>query len=226
MVEQGPQRFRGRRVADNIHKLAGVLEAGGWGELHELLASHWQDPSRIVVGGYEPPSPFTDPDVGGLLTDPMERMLFLDTITYLPDDILTKVDRASMSVSLEARVPLLDHRLLELVWRLPPRFRIRDGETKWALRQILYQHVPKPLLDRPKHGFGIPIGPWLRGPLREWAEGLLSPSRLAGEGFLDPQPIRALWDEHLAGRGAWQFHLWDVLMFQAWLEQERSLAAA
>jgi asparagine synthase (glutamine-hydrolysing) len=226
MVEQGPQRFRGRRVADNIHKLAGVLEAGGWGELHELLASHWQDPSRIVVGGYEPPSPFTDPDVGGLLTDPMERMLFLDTITYLPDDILTKVDRASMSVSLEARVPLLDHRLLELVWRLPPRFRIRDGETKWALRQILYQHVPKPLLDRPKHGFGIPIGPWLRGPLREWAEGLLSPSRLATEGFLDPQPIRALWDEHLAGRGAWQFHLWDVLMFQAWLEQERSLAAA
>jgi asparagine synthase (glutamine-hydrolysing) len=224
LVERGPRRFRGRRVADNIHKLAGVLEAGGWGELHQLLASHWQDPSRIVLGGHEPPSPFTDPPVGGLLTDPMERMVFLDTITYLPDDILTKVDRASMSVSLEARVPLLDHRLLELVWRLPPRFRIRDGETKWALRQILYQHVPKPLLDRPKHGFGIPIGPWLRGPLRDWAEGLLEPSRLAGEGYLNPDPIRALWDDHLAGRGAWQFHLWDVLMFQAWLEQEQSLA--
>jgi asparagine synthase (glutamine-hydrolysing) len=226
LVERGPHRFRGRRVADNIHKLAGVLDAGGWGELHQLLASHWQDPSRIVLGGYEPSSPFTDPYVGVLLTDPMERMVFLDTITYLPDDILTKVDRASMSVSLEVRVPLLDHRLLELVWRLPTRFRIRDGETKWALRQLLYQHVPKPLLDRPKHGFGIPIGPWLRGPLRDWAEELLAPSRLRGEGYLDPEPIRALWDDHLAGRGAWQFHLWDVLMFQAWLEQERSLAAA
>jgi asparagine synthase (glutamine-hydrolysing) len=223
LVDHGPRRFRGRRMADNIHKLAGVLEARDWGELHELLASHWQNPAAVVVGGREPPSPFTDPSPASFLTDPLDRMLFLDTITYLPDDILTKVDRASMSVSLEARVPLLDHRLLELMWRLPTRFRVRGGDTKWALRQILYRHVPPALLDRPKHGFGIPIGAWLRGPLRDWAEQLLDSTRLAQEGYFDPKPIRQLWDEHLAGRGAWQFHLWDVLMFQAWLERSASV---
>jgi asparagine synthase (glutamine-hydrolysing) len=218
LVSHGPRRLRGQRLADNLHKLACVLEADGWGDVHERLASHWQEPANVVIGGREPSSPFTDAAVGSFLTDPMERMLYLDTLTYLPDDILTKVDRASMSVSLEARVPLLDHRLVELMWRLPPRFRVRGGESKWALRQILYRYVPRSLLDRPKHGFGIPIGAWLRGPLRGWAEDLLSPARLAREGYFAPEPIRRLWEDYVAGRGAWQFHLWDVLMFQAWLQ--------
>jgi asparagine synthase (glutamine-hydrolysing) len=226
IIEHGPARYRERRLADNIHKFAGVLDASSWGELHELLTSHWRQPSAIVLGGYEPRSPFTDPAIGAMLADPMERMIYLDTITYLPDDILTKVDRASMSVSLEARVPLLDHRLVELLWRLPSDFRLRNGETKWALRRILYKHVPKELLDRPKHGFGIPIGTWLRRPLRDWAEQLLESSRLANEGYFDPAPIRALWSEHLSGRGAWQFHLWDVLMFQAWLESQSHIGPA
>jgi asparagine synthase (glutamine-hydrolysing) len=215
-------RPRPTGMADNIHKLAGVLEADGPGHLHDLLASHWRDPASVVIGGREPASPFTDPSIASFLTDPVDRMVFLDTITYLPDDILTKVDRASMAVSLEARVPLLDHRLVELAWRLPPRFRIRDGVTKWALRQVLYRHVPQELIDRPKQGFGMPIGTWLRGPLREWAEELLSPSRLSQEGYFHPAPIRKLWDEHLAGRGTWQYHLWDVLMFQAWLDHDRT----
>ena len=220
LVEHGPKRFRDRRLGDNIHKFASVLDARSWGDLHESLASHWREPARVVIDAEEPRSPHTDAVVGASFVSPMERMLYLDTITYLPDDILTKVDRASMSVSLEARVPLLDHRLLELLWRLPTRFRLRDGETKWALRKILYEYVPEALLDRPKHGFGIPIGSWLRGPLRDWAEQLLEPSRMTREGYLDPVPVRALWDQHLAGRGAWQFHLWDVLMFQAWLEDQ------
>jgi asparagine synthase (glutamine-hydrolysing) len=226
LAEHGPRRIRGRRAADNIHKLAGVLEADGPGHLHDLLASHWRNPASVVIGGSEPPSLFTDPEVASFLTDPVDRMVFLDTITYLPDDILTKVDRASMAVSLEARVPLLDHRLVELAWRLPARFRIRAGVTKWALRQVLYRHVPQELIDRPKQGFGMPIGTWLRGPLREWAEELLSPSRLTQDGYFHPAPIRKLWDEHLAGRGTWQYHLWDVLMFQAWLDHDRTSAGA
>jgi asparagine synthase (glutamine-hydrolysing) len=220
LVEVGPRRYRGRRVADNLHKFAGILRADGPDQVHELLASHWVEPNRVVVGGREPPSAFDDPAVGALLADPMDRMLYLDTITYLTDDILTKVDRASMAVSLEARVPLLDHRLVELLWRLPQRFRIRDGVTKWALRQVLHSRVPSELIDRPKHGFGMPIGAWLRAPLRDWAEQLLEPRRMRDEGFFDPAPVRALWEEHLAGRGAWQYHLWDILMFQAWLEAQ------
>jgi asparagine synthase (glutamine-hydrolysing) len=222
IADHGPPRFHGRRAADNIHKLAGVLEANGTEHLHQLLTSHWREPSDVVIGGREPLSSLRQSSAASFLADPMELMVFLDTVNYLPDDILTKVDRASMSVSLEVRVPLLDHRLVELLWRLPKRFRIRGGTSKWALREVLYRHVPRELIDRPKQGFGIPIGSWLRGPLREWAEDLLEPSRLAQEGFFEPAPVRALWNEHLAGRGAWQYHLWDVLMFQAWLANERS----
>jgi asparagine synthase (glutamine-hydrolysing) len=217
IAEHGPRRYRHRRVADNIQKLAGVLEASGPGQFHELLASHWREPASVVIGGNEPPSIFTDTSVADFLTDPVDRMVFLDTITYLPDDILTKVDRASMAVSLEARVPLLDHRLVELAWRLPDRFRIRDGVTKWALRETLATFLPRAMIDRPKQGFGLPIGRWLRGPLRDWAEELLLPARLQREGFLEPAPVQKLWREHLEGRGSWQYHLWDVLMFQAWL---------
>jgi asparagine synthase (glutamine-hydrolysing) len=210
-----PQRWRPRHAGDKVHKVAAMLRQTRQ-NVYLGLISHWQEPAEVVRGGVEARGVLWDADVARRFRDPVEHMQYLDTVTYLPDDILTKVDRASMAVSLEARVPLLDHRLVELSWRLPLRMKIRDGVSKWALRKVLYKHVPRTLIDRPKMGFGVPIDQWLRGPLRDWAEDLLDPRALQQEGYFNVEPIRTKWDEHLGGRQNWQYLLWDVLMFQAW----------
>jgi asparagine synthase (glutamine-hydrolysing) len=191
-------------------------------ELYRGMVSHWPEPDALVLGAHEPASVLSgsQPVLQGL--NEVERMMALDMLSYLPDDILTKVDRAAMGVSLETRVPMLDHRVVGFAWSLPLDYKLRDGVTKWPLREVLYRYVPRSLIERPKMGFGVPIDHWLRGPLRDWAENLLSESRLRQEGFFNPAPIRKKWAEHLSGQRNWQYQLWTVLMFQAWLEHERS----
>ncbi|MGH7012894.1 MAG: asparagine synthase (glutamine-hydrolyzing) [Stellaceae bacterium] len=206
------------QFGDRMHKLAGAL-AGTPADFYRLLVTHWDDPDAVVRGGAEPRGLLWDERVAGRVPDPVERMQYLDTLTYLPDDILTKVDRASMAVSLEARVPLLDHRVVEFAWRLKPALKASGGIGKRVLRRVLDRYVPKALIDRPKMGFGVPIDSWLRGPLKDWAENLLGERRLAAEGVFDPAPIRAKWREHLSGQRNWQYPLWTVLMFQAWKER-------
>lgn len=203
---------------DKLHKGASLLGSKNVDELYAGLITHWE-PEGMVLGGIEPPTYLrSKPALGAF--DSVQRMMALDSMTYLPDDILVKVDRAAMAVSLETRVPFLDHRVLELAWRIPQSMKVSHGQAKWILRQVLYRHVPQRLVDRPKMGFGVPIDEWLRGPLREWAESLLSETRLRREGFFDPAPIRQKWMEHLTGMHNWQSPLWDVLMFQAWLESQ------
>jgi asparagine synthase (glutamine-hydrolysing) len=216
-----PRLARLANVGEKLHKGAGVLLSQSADALYRGLVSHWHDPASVVIGGQEPPTLLIGnvPALSGL--DDVQRMMALDMLTYLPDDILTKVDRAAMGVSLETRVPFLDHRVVEFAWSLPQSMKLHDGQTKWALRQVLYRHVPKALIERPKMGFGVPIDSWLRGPLRDWAEGLLSEERLKHEGFFNAAPIRKKWAEHLSGQHNWQHHLWDVLMFQAWLEKNK-----
>jgi asparagine synthase (glutamine-hydrolysing) len=193
--------------------------------LYRRLVSHWKAPTSLVIGSSEAGTLLTDESQWATLPDFAQRMMYLDMMTYLPDDILVKVDRASMGVSLEARVPFLDHRVVEFAWQLPLSMKIHDGQGKWLLRQLLHRYVPKALVDRPKMGFGVPLDVWLRGPLREWAEALLDEKLLSDQGFFDPNPIREMWAEHLSGRHNWQYYLWDVLMFQAWLEHEPHMIA-
>jgi asparagine synthase (glutamine-hydrolysing) len=214
-------------AGEKAHKLAVRLSSvRDMDELYRSLVSEWQDPAKVVKGivpGQGPPNNalkilLNDPVPAEGVDNHQLRMMYRDSMTYLPDDILCKVDRAAMATSLETRVPFLDHRVAEFSWQLPLHMKIRGNEGKWALRQVLYKYVPRELIDRPKAGFGIPVGQWLRGPLRDWAESLLAESRLQAEGYFYPAPIRSKWAEHLSGRRDHTASLWTVLMFQAWLE--------
>jgi asparagine synthase (glutamine-hydrolysing) len=215
------------KVGDKAHKLATRLRAvRDLDDLYLSLVSEWQDPAQLVRGVgeslvCEPPSLLADPlpncDLSGISNSPL-RMMYRDSMSYLPDDILCKVDRAAMACSLETRVPFLDHRVVELAWQLPLNMKIRTGQGKWALRQVLYKYVPRELIERPKAGFAMPVGQWLRGPLRPWAESLLNEARMQQDGYFYPAPIRKKWAEHLSGQRDHTASLWAVLMFQAWLE--------
>ena len=217
-----PERRRYERVGDKVHKAAHLLSLQSVDDVYMRLCSHWNDPSSLVLDGNEPPTMLTGLEALPALSGPVQRMMYTDLVSYLPDDILVKVDRAAMAVSLETRVPLLDHRLVEFAMSLPLSIARADQIPKWPLRQLLYRYVPQELVDRPKMEFGIPIDSWLRNGLRDWAEDLLSESRLRNEGFFQPEPIRRAWEEHLSGRRNYQYLLWDVLMFQAWKQSELS----
>lgn len=215
--------LRFRQPSDKAYKAAELLALADSGALYRSLVLHWKEPSRLVIGAREPATLLDELLTRQGVASTFEQwMMTTDTLTYLPDCILAKVDRAAMAVSLETRVPLLDHRLVEFALSLPLSMKIRDGQGKWLLRQMLYKYVPKTLIERPKMGFGVPIDSWLRGSLRSWGEALLDDARLRREGFLDPVPIRQKWEEHQSGARNWQYDLWDVLMFQAWLEGEHA----
>ncbi len=214
-----PSSWLPSHPGQKVHKLGNVLALPDDMALYRRLITAWEDPAAIVPGSRETPTVAWDDRVADDVPAFMERMQLLDSLTYLPDDILTKVDRASMAVSLEARVPLLDHRVVEFAWSLPRRHRVRDGEGKWLLRRVLERYLPKQLFERPKMGFGIPVSQWLKGPLRDWAEDLLAEPALAEGGLLASAPIRAAWAEHLSGRQNHVTQLWCVLMFQAWRRQ-------
>jgi asparagine synthase (glutamine-hydrolysing) len=214
-----PTGNRGVVTGNNMQKLASVLDAKDADTLFARLVSTWQDPASVVCGGSEPEPPWRTMGaaVGGLAS----RMMLLDLMGYLPDDVLAKVDRASMATSLEVRAPLLDHRVVEFAWRLPIHQKIRGAEGKFILKRVLERHVPAQMFRRPKHGFGVPIDTWLRGPLRAWAEDLLTEDRLRRDGFFEPSIVRGALREHLAGRRNNQYRLWTILMFQVWLDETR-----
>ena len=216
-----------RRVpipGDRMHKLAGVIPVNSREHMYREFVTIWREPSTLALGAAEHATVLTDRARWPGFDDFVSRMMFLDSVSYLPDDIMVKVDRASMGVSLETRAPFLDHRVVELAWRVPIEYKVRDGRGKWLLREILYRHVPRALIERPKMGFGVPIDHWLRAELRDWAGDLLSPARLRADGYLDPQRVQQKWAEHQSGRRNWQYPLWVVLMFQSWLDAQADAA--
>ncbi len=206
---RSPLRFRARAVA-------GFIEKNSKERFFRQIVGQWHDPQLLVRGGREPLNDLWEGAMSSRITDVVTRMQFIDTMTYLPDDILVKVDRASMAVGLEVRAPMTDHRLVEFCWQLPRRFKIRGGTQKWLLRELLRRYVPEALFERPKTGFTFPLDDWLRGPLRDWAEDLLDVKRMEDEGLFNPAPIQEKWQQHLSGQADWHYPLWCILMFQAW----------
>lgn len=221
-----PKALHLRDPGDKIYKAASVLSSRDPAAAYRRLISQWQSPADVVIGSEEPPTLIEQPENWTHIPDLTRQMMYLDTMTYLPDDILAKVDRASMAWSLEARVPLLDHRIVEFAWSLPLRMKIEGGVTKRVLRNVLYRHVPQEIVERPKWGFAIPLHEWLRGPLRDWAASLIDENRLRSEGFFRPDAIRHMWQEHQSGRRNWHTQLWSILIFQAWLDRPASASIA
>ncbi len=216
-----PARMKPQLVGDKLHKAASIIGLSTAEEVYAALISIWQRPDDVVIGGIEPKTSLLPSGRERQITDQTRLMMFLDIVGYLPDDVLAKVDRASMAVGLECRVPILDHRLVEFTWTLPLEILRHGGRSKWPLRQLLKRHVPPNLFERPKMGFGVPIDSWLRGPLKDWAEALLDERRLAAEGFFDPKPVRNAWRAHQEGYRNLQHQLWGILMFQAWNESHQ-----
>jgi len=219
-----PAKYRAASVpfSDKLYKSANVICAEDISDLYQKLVSVIQKPEKYVLNSNELKAPFLNTGSQPKTFNDIETMMSIDMLGYLPNDILTKVDRAAMAVSLETRVPLLDHRIVELAWKLPIHYKLRDGVGKWILREVLYKYVPRKLIERPKMGFGIPIDAWLRGPLSAWADELLNVTRLSNEGFFDVNEVRQLWSEHLSGRRNYQYQLWNILMFQLWLDKNYS----
>jgi len=215
-----PRRLTSRAPGVVIEKIAGVIGAESPDAIYLFLTQSWRDAQALVPGSKPVPTPMRSPELSLGGEDEVRRMMYGDLTAYLPDDILVKVDRATMSTSLEARVPLIDHRVVELAATLPVHWLNRDGESKRPLRQVLDRYVPRDLIDRPKQGFGIPLGDWLRGPLRDWAGDLLAPDRIRAQGFMDADRLDTIWKEHLSGTRDWRLRLWDVLMFQSWLDAQ------
>jgi asparagine synthase (glutamine-hydrolysing) len=216
-----PAKKQLRLAGDKVHKLAGTFGADGAAGVYQYLTSHWDDDDGLVRGAKELASLVTNPEAWPSDRSFSEQMMYIDSVTYLPDDILVKVDRATMAAALESRVPFLDHRVIEFAWQLPLGMKVKGNTGKWILREVLDRYVPRELVEREKHGFGVPIVDWLRGPLRDWAESLLDERRLEEQGYLSPRPIREKWEQHLSGRMNWQYHIWDVLMWESWLDAER-----
>jgi len=214
-----PKKVRQRTPGDKIHKLADILSANSPYDMYIGLVSHWADTRSLVLDSKEPLTIITDENTRMPELDFTEEMMYKDTVTYLPDDILVKVDRASMAASLESRAPFLDHRVAEFAWRLPITMKMKRNNGKLLLKHLLYKHVPPKLIERPKMGFALPIDVWLRGPLKDWAESLLDEAKIRREGFLNYRPIKGKWEEHISGKRNWQYLLWDVLMFQAWYDR-------
>jgi asparagine synthase (glutamine-hydrolysing) len=211
-----PKKFNGIGWGDKLQKGAGVIGVDNISDLYTRLVSNWQDPSSVVKESKDSLKGFSMDDSAIADLDHITKMMAVDMVSYLPDDILTKVDRAAMGVSLETRVPFLDHNIFEFAAKIPLEMKLNKGVGKSILRDVLYKYVPKDLIERPKMGFGIPVGAWLKGPLKEWAEELLDESLLENQGFFHVSIVRKMWSEHLAGTRNWQSQLWAVLMFQAW----------
>ena len=202
-------------------KAMNILQNKSFSELYFILCSHWQNPSKVVINSKEPDTVHNkfNSDISNLSN--FHKMMYIDQLTYMPNDILVKLDRASMASSLETRIPFLNHKLIEYTWKIPNKFKFRNGKTKWILRKILKNYVPENLINRPKMGFGIPLNEWLCGPLRDWAENLLNETKLSQEGFLDKELVREKWKDFITNKSSWQYDLWNILMFQAWLDKNK-----